>query len=235
MRMRIMLGLLAALLMRCGGESAAAEVMVRPAPVDDVKSVLATVEPVHVQVLRARIGGTVSVLKVKEGDRVAAGEEVALISDQKLYLQIQGIDQQIQSLQAQRDKAKADFDRAQDLFRHGVTTKVLLDQARTALDVAEKSLAAMQSDRGVVEQQTTEGKVLASGAGRVLTVPVSVGRAVMPGETIATVTGESSIPPPAIARTPCGDSSERAIRSKSADAASRRMVERSELPVACVL
>ena len=54
---------------------------------------IATVEPVHVQVLRARIGGTVSALKVKEGDRVAAGEEIALITDQKLYLQIQGIDQ----------------------------------------------------------------------------------------------------------------------------------------------
>jgi multidrug efflux system membrane fusion protein len=132
-------------------------------------------------------------LKVKEGDRVTAGQEVALITDQKLYLQIQGIDQRIQSLQAQRDKAKADFDRAQDLFQHGVTTKVLRDQTRTALDVAEKSLAAMRSDRGVVEQQTTEGKVLASSAGRVLTVPVSIGRAVMPGDTIATITEDKYI------------------------------------------
>jgi len=193
MRMRFLVELVAVLLMTWGGESAAAEVTVRAAPVDDLKSVIATVEPVHVQILRARIGGTVSALKVKEGDRVTAGEEVALITDQKLYLQIQGIDQRIQSLQAQRDKAKADFDRAQDLLQHGVTTKVVRDQARTALDVAEKSLAAMRSDRGVVEQQTSEGKVLAAGAGRVLTVPVSVGRAVMPGETIATVTEDKYI------------------------------------------
>ena len=116
MRVRFLVELVAVLLMTWGGESAAAEVTVRAAPVDDLKAVIATVEPVHEQVLRARIGGTVSALKVKEGDRVTAGEEVALITDQKLYLQIQGIDQRIQSLQAQRDKAKADFDRAQDLF-----------------------------------------------------------------------------------------------------------------------
>ncbi|BDV40551.1 membrane protein [Methylocystis bryophila] len=193
MRKRLILGLLSAMPMICGSASLASEITVRAAPVDDLKSVIATVEPVHVQTLRARIGGTISALKVKEGDRVAAGEEVALVTDQKLYLQIQGIDQRIQSLQAQRDKARADLDRAQDLLQHGVTTKVLRDQARTAFDVAEKSLAAMRSDRGVVEQQASEGKVLAAGAGRVLTVPVSVGRAVMPGETIATVTEDKYI------------------------------------------
>ena len=51
----------------------------------------------------------------------------------------------------------------------------------------------MRSDRGVLEQQTSEGKVLASSAGRVLTVPVSIGRAVMLGETIATVTEDKYI------------------------------------------
>lgn len=193
MRSGALAGLIALLPMSWGSVGLAGEIAVRATPLDDLKSVIATVEPVHVQILRARIGGTVSALKVKEGDRVTAGEEVALVTDQKLYLQIQGIDQRIQSMQAQRDKARVDFDRAQDLLQHGVTTKVLRDQARTALDVAEKSLAAMRSDRGVVEQQASEGKVLASSAGRVLTVPVSVGRAVMPGETIATVTEDKYI------------------------------------------
>lgn len=165
----------------------ASETVVRVAPVEDLKSVIATVEPVHLQALRARIGGTVTKLKIKEGDVVASGMEVANVSDQKLFLQTQAIEQRIRSQQAQRDKAKADFDRAQDLLRRGVTTKVLFDQAKTALDVADRNLAAMKSDRGVIEQQMAEGAVLASAAGRVLTIPVSVGRVVMPGETIATV------------------------------------------------
>jgi membrane fusion protein, multidrug efflux system len=165
----------------------AAQTVVHLAPIEDLKSVIATVEPVHLLALRARIGGTVSRLKIKEGDEVAAGAEVATVSDQKLFLQTQAIDQRIRSQQAQRDKAKADFDRAQDLLQRGVTTKVLFDQAKTALDVADRNLAAMRSDRGVIEQQTAEGAVLASASGRVLSIPVSVGRVVMPGETIATV------------------------------------------------
>jgi len=170
-----------------------AETVVRIASVDDLKSVIATVEPVHLLALRARIGGTVSKLKIKEGDAVSAGAEVATVSDQKLFLQMQAIDQRIRSQEAQRDKAKADFDRAKDLLSHGVTTKVVFDQAKTTLDVAERTLAAMKNDRSVIEQQTAEGAVLASEAGRVLSVPVSVGRVVMPGETIATLAEDKYI------------------------------------------
>jgi membrane fusion protein, multidrug efflux system len=170
-----------------GGTASAGEIPVRMETVDDLKAVVATVEPVHLLALRARIGGTVSSLKIKEGDRVTSGEEIAKVTDEKLFLQTQALDQRIRSQQAQRDKAKADFDRAKDLLSRGVTTKVLSDQAKTSLDVAERTLAAMKNDRGVIEQQTVEGGVLASADGRVLTVPVSVGRVVMPGETIATV------------------------------------------------
>ena len=165
----------------------AGEVTVHVAPIDDMKAVVASVEPAHQLTARARIGGTVTTLKIKEGDTVAAGAELALVADQKLFLQMQSLDQRIRAQQAQRDKAKADFERAQELLRRGVTTKVMFDQAKTTLDVAERNLSALQSDRGVIEQQAAEGSVKAPGAGRILTVPVSIGRVVMPGETIATL------------------------------------------------
>ncbi len=165
----------------------AGETAVHITPIDDLKAVVASVEPVHQLIARARIGGTVSTLKIKEGDTVTAGAEIALVADQKLFLQMQSLDQRIRAQQAQRDKAKADFDRAQELLRRGVTTKVMADQAKTALDVAERNLSALQSDRGVIEQQAAEGSVKAPGAGRILTIPVSIGRVVLPGETIATL------------------------------------------------
>jgi membrane fusion protein, multidrug efflux system len=171
----------------------AGEVTVHVAPIDDMKAVVATVEPVHQLVARVRIGGTVTTLKVKEGDTVAAGAEIAVVADQKLFLQMQALDQRIRSQQAQRDKAKADFDRAQELLRRGVSTKVMADQAKTALDVAERNLSALQSDRSVIEQQAAEGSVKAPGPGRILTVPVSVGRVVMPGEVIATLAEDNYI------------------------------------------
>ena len=155
--------------------------------VADQKAVIATVEPVHQLVARARIGGTIASLDVKEGDRAAAGAQIAVVADPKLVLEMQGLNSRIQSLQSQRDKAKADFDRAVELQRRGVSTQVQVDAAKTALDVAERTLAAMGSDRDVVAQRMSEGAVLAPGAGRVLRVPVSEGSVVLPGETIATL------------------------------------------------
>lgn len=171
----------------------AGEVTLHLAPVDDLKAVVASVEPAHQLIARARIGGTVTALKIKEGDVVAAGAELASVADQKLFLQMQALDQRIRSQQAQRDKARTDFERAQELLRRGVSTKVMYDQAKTGLDVAERNLAALQSDRSVIEQQAAEGSVKAPGPGRILTVPVSVGRVVMPGETIATLAEDKYI------------------------------------------
>jgi RND family efflux transporter MFP subunit len=160
---------------------------VRTTVIADQKAVVATVEPVHQLVARTRIGGTIASLKAKEGDRVAAGAELAVVADQKLVLQMQALDSRIQSQEAQRDQAKIDLDRVQELQRRGVSTLTQLDQAKTNMDVAERTLAAMGSDRGVIAQQMTEGAVLAPGSGRILSVPVSESRVVMPGETVATL------------------------------------------------
>ena len=161
--------------------------------VEDRKAVIATVEPVHELVARARIGGTISTLSVKEGVRVAAGDRLALVVDQKLALQMQALQSRIQAQQAERDQAQIDFSRASELRRTGTGTQVALDQAKTRLDVAERNLAALRSDRQVIEQQSTEGAVLAPGGGRVLKVPVSEGSVVLAGELIASMAADNYI------------------------------------------
>lgn len=161
--------------------------------IEDHKAVVATVEPVHQLVARTRIGGTVASLTLKEGDQVKTGQELAVIADPKLALQIQALDQRIRSQVAQRDKAANDFTRTQELQKRGVSTQAQLDAVKSALDVAERTLGAMMSDRDVIVQQIAEGKVLAPGAGRILTIPASVGRVVLPGETIATLAEDNYI------------------------------------------
>jgi membrane fusion protein, multidrug efflux system len=165
----------------------AAEFTVERRQIDDLKAVIATVEPGRLLTARARIGGIVEQLKIKEGQAVETGAEIALIADQKLLLQVRGLDQRIRSQQATRDQARADAERYQELLRRGAGTQTQADQARTALDVSERVLSALNADRDVIVQQMTEGAVLAPGKGRVITVPVVEGQVVMPGETVATV------------------------------------------------
>ncbi len=173
--------------------ASAADVTVSRQEVDDRKAVIATVEPVHELVARARIGGTITTITVREGDRIAAGDRIAIVADQKLLLQMEALQSRIQAQQAERGQAQIDFNRAQELRRTGVGTQAALDQARTRLDVAERNLQALRTDRQVVEQQSAEGAVLAPGAGRVLKVPVSEGSVVLAGETIASMAADSYI------------------------------------------
>lgn len=174
-------------------QPAAAQQAVVRQQVDDRKAVIATVESVRELKARARIGGTITKLTVREGDRVTAGDEVALVVDPKLALQIQALDSRIRAQGASREQAQIDFDRMQQLRGSGTVSQAQLDQTRTRLDFADRTLQALRSDREVVEQQSTEGAVLAPGAGRVLTVPVSVGTVIMPGETIATMAADNYI------------------------------------------
>ena len=173
--------------------SAAGPFVVRSVDVVDRKAVVATVEPAHQLVARARIGGTIATLAIKEGDIVAAGAVLADVTDEKLALQMQALDSRIASLQSQRDQARTDFDRIAELQKRGVSSQTQLDQAKTALEIAERNLAAMRGDREVIAQQATEGAVLSPGAGRVLSVPVSTGRVILPGETIATLAEDQYI------------------------------------------
>ena len=170
-----------------------AEFLVETTKIEDRKAVIATVEPAKMLLARARIGGTVVSLKAKEGMMANSGEDLAVVVDQKLALQIKGIDQRIQSQEALRLKAEADFNRISELAKNGTASQAMLDQMKAALDVATRQLNALNADRDVIIQQTAEGTVRAPAAGRVLTVPVSEGSVVMPGETIATLAEDNYI------------------------------------------
>ena len=153
----------------------------------DQKAVFATVESPNVVPARARIGGTVASLAVRQGDTVTQGQVIAVVADEKLLLQINALDAQIAGLQSQRAQAQNDLTRAETLYRQGAGPRTTLDQARTALEVASSTLRARVAERAVAQQNLQEGQVLAPVAGRVLTVPLTKGTVVLNGDTIATI------------------------------------------------
>ena len=177
-----------ALALGFAGRAFAAETFtVQPVTLTDEKAVFATVESLNVVPARARIGGTIAELSVRQGDRVERGQVIGSVGDEKLVLQLRALDAQIAGLKAQLAQARIDLDRAQRIYKTGAIPKQQLDQAQTNLDVASNSLKAQTGQRAVVEQQLAEGQVIAPSAGRVLTVPVTTGTVVMAGEPLATI------------------------------------------------
>lgn len=159
-------------------------------PIVEQKAVFATVESPNVVPARARIGGTVIALAVRDGDSVTPGQTIAVIGDDKLALQLGALDAQIAGLRAQVAQAQTDLGRADALFQKGAGPKATLDQARTSLDVASATLRARTAERAVLQQNMAEGAVLAPVAGRVLAVPVTTGSVVLPGDGVARIAQE---------------------------------------------
>lgn len=161
--------------------------------ISDPKVVFATVESVDVADARARIGGTIISVAVKEGDVVQAGQEIAVVGDQKLALQAKTLDAQISGLMSQADKANADLKRVESLIGGGGVSKAALDSAKAGAASANNDLKAKRAQRELIEQQVTEGKVFSPSFGRVLRVPLVAGAVIMPGETVATIAADSYI------------------------------------------
>lgn len=163
------------------------------ANISDDKAVFATVETPKPAPARVRTGGTIAKLTLKEGDRVEAGQVIATVGDEKLALQMTSLDAQIAGLEAQLAQARTDLTRAESLAERGTIPRARLDEARTAVDVAQNNLRARVAERSVVERQLAEGQVLAPTAGRVLSVPYTVGAVVLPGEVIATIAEQNFV------------------------------------------
>jgi RND family efflux transporter MFP subunit len=167
--------------------------LVAPVSVPDQKAVFATVESRRIVPARARIGGTVAELVVKEGDHVELGQVLATVGDEKIALQMQSLDAQIAGLEAQLAQAKTDLARAEDLISKGTIPRARLDEARTAFSVADNAMRARIAERSVLQQQLAEGSVLAPAAGRVLRVPLTAGAVILPGESIADIAEQNFV------------------------------------------
>lgn len=183
-------GLAAMLAAMCAAPSlAASDMVVKAIERPDLKAVFGQVESRDVIPARARIGGTIVSLAVEEGSAVKAGDIIATVVDDKLALQLSAIDARIKALEAERGNARTELDRALKLLQTGVVPKNRVDQLQTQFDVLVNQIAASQADRAVLQQQQSEGDVLAPAPGRVLSVPVTKGSVIMPGEPVARIAG----------------------------------------------
>lgn len=167
--------------------SRAGELVVQPLTIPEMKAVFGQVESRIVVPGRARIGGTVREIRVREGDQVQEGQAIALIVDDKLALQLSAAAARIEALNSQLENARLELERAEQLRASGTGTQTRLDQARMQFEVATNQVAAAKADKAVIEQSAREGEVLAPASGRVLTVPMTLGSVVLPGEEIARV------------------------------------------------
>ncbi|TDH38768.1 efflux RND transporter periplasmic adaptor subunit [Pseudohoeflea suaedae] len=173
----------------CSAPALAETITLAPVSVTEWKAVHGSVETRDVAPARARIGGVVVELTITEGDEVEEGQAIGLVRDDKISFQIEALDGQLAAFESQLKTADTELDRAQKLIAQGVVTRQRLDQLSTQSDVLRNQIASTRANRAVLEQQQSEGEILAPVSGKVLSVPVTPGAVIMPGEAVATIGG----------------------------------------------
>jgi RND family efflux transporter MFP subunit len=167
----------------------AAELVLAPTRIVEMKAVVGRIEARDVIPARSRIGGTLVRLQVTEGERLVEGQSIATVIDDKLALQLRAAEARIRALGSEQGNVQAEYERARTLLERGAGTQQRVDALRTQQDVIRNQISAAEADKSVIIQQASEGEVLAPVAGRVLKVPVTRGAVVMPGEQVALIAG----------------------------------------------
>jgi RND family efflux transporter MFP subunit len=178
-----------ALLAGMTASAAADEFAVESQTIVETKAVFGQVESRNVVPARARIGGTIRNIVIDEGSQVEEGQVIAVVMDEKLAIQREAAEAQVQAIRSQLENAQTELDRAQQLLARGAAPQSRVDQARMQVEVYTNQLAAAEANRAVIDQQSREGEVLAPASGRVLSVPVTAGSVILAGEEVARIAG----------------------------------------------
>lgn len=157
--------------------------------VTDWKSVYGVIQTRREVPARARLGGTLEMLDIIEGQEVAAGQVLGRVVDVSLQFRLAANAAQLEALQSQLTNAQSELARGEELLQRGVTTVQRIDALRTQVEVLQNQILAAEAEGRVISQQLSEGDVLAPITGRVLSVPVAAGAVLMPGEAVATIGG----------------------------------------------
>jgi RND family efflux transporter MFP subunit len=181
----------------CGGKppappkpapAAGERFIVREQQVADVKPVAATVTTKRMAEARARIGGTLIRLNVKEGDLVRQGQVIGAVIDQRIGLETRAYDAQVGAAQAEYVRAQGDLARTRDLYEHGVYAKARMDQVEAQAKAAAGALGAARAQRAASAVSGAQGAILAPADGKVLQISTPAGSVIAPGQSIATIT-----------------------------------------------
>ncbi len=139
--------------------------------------------------VKSKISGIVKRCYIQVGDKVKPGDPLFEIAPDPTPQELIEVDRSLQSMQATYDRAKADFDRFENLYNQGVISKGDLDGSREAFDLASVALNRARQNR----ELTMSGRVTGGGSAMETIIRSPAGgtiltRTVDPGDPVVPLT-----------------------------------------------
>lgn len=146
-----------------------------------------SLQAVRQSTLSAQASGRIAQLSVKAGDRVKAGQVLAVIDDRATQAGVAQAQAGVAQAEAQRVNAQAQFERTRDLRAQGFVAQAALDTAQSQLKAAQAALDAARA--GQTQSSLAQGftRLTAPYDGWVLQTHAEAGALAMPGTPVLTV------------------------------------------------
>jgi RND family efflux transporter MFP subunit len=90
--------------------------------------------------LSFHVSGTVKEMRVNQGDRVEKDQVLAVVDKQPYLLDVQSADAELQKARANLTRARDEFERLETLYKMGCIAKTRLERVETERDTAESQL-----------------------------------------------------------------------------------------------
>lgn len=131
-----------------------------------------------------RVGGKLVQRPAEPGQRVAAGQLLALVDAQDFQLAAQAAQAQVSAAQSQRDLAAAEFKRFEALKAQNFISGAELERREASLKAAEAALNQAKAQAQAQGNQAGYARLTASHAGVIIAVEAEVGQVVSAGQTV---------------------------------------------------
>jgi RND family efflux transporter MFP subunit len=142
------------------------------------------VMPVTQLDVKAEVGGKVKKLHVLPGQTVKKGDLLAEIDDSVLLTDRDSANTEIEGAKLAMEKAKKNYERSLDLFQQKLVSQEVFDNTTAEYQIAQNDLVKAQKKLQQVDDQLHFAKVVASGDGTVLTVPVVEGQVIIAAASV---------------------------------------------------
>jgi RND family efflux transporter MFP subunit len=146
-----------------------------------------SLQAVRQSVLSAQASGRIAQLAVKAGDKVRAGQLLAVIDDRVTQAGVSQAQAQVAQADAQLANARANFERTRNLHAQGFISQAALDVAQSQYKAAQAGSSGAVA--GQTQSQLAQGftRLTAPYDGWVLATHAETGDLAMPGTPVLTV------------------------------------------------
>ena len=131
-----------------------------------------------------RVGGKLVQRQAEVGQRVRAGQVLALLDPQDLGAALQAAEAQALAARTQRDQAALDLQRTESLLTQGFVSQAELDRRRTALQAAEAQWNQAEAQARLQRNQAGYTRLLADHDGVVVAVEAEPGQVLATGSPV---------------------------------------------------